>query len=126
MAAATYVEHQVVLEPGDVVLMYSDGLVEAMNAAREQFGWERLHAVLTGAASNPSATEVRDEILREVWDFKGHTAQVDDVTMVVARCLASAPEFGPAGGRSSRSSGALHRSEDLGEIERETDAEGRS
>ncbi len=81
-----YVEQRVALEPGDLAVMYSDGLVETLNHDGEQFGWTRLHELLARSSDGLTAAEVRDRILREVWDFKGATSQVDDVTMVVMRC----------------------------------------
>lgn len=85
---ASYREDRIVLEPGDVLLLYSDGLVETINPAGDQYGWERLKTILGKLDGLPSANEIRDLILREVWEFKSGAAQVDDVTMVVVRCLA--------------------------------------
>ena len=80
---AHYAEDRVELGPGDLLLMYSDGLVEAMSPDGEQFGWSRLRSILEDLDDGASANEIRDLILRTVWDFKGDTEQVDDVTMVV-------------------------------------------
>ena len=80
---ARYVENRVDIGPGDVLLLYSDGLVETMNDSGDQFGWERLTAVLESFEEGLTAAQVRDRILRAVWEFKGDAAQVDDVTMVV-------------------------------------------
>ncbi len=83
MESASYVEDRVELEPGDVLLIYSDGLVEAMNSTGEQFGWNRLRSLLEGLDDGAHAKEIRDLILRTVWDFKENVEQIDDVTMVV-------------------------------------------
>jgi serine phosphatase RsbU (regulator of sigma subunit) len=85
MNQARYVEDRVDLEPGDVVLLYSDGLVETMNPDGDQFGWRRLTDLLENLDDGLSAKSVRDLVLREVWDFKSTASQVDDVTMVVIR-----------------------------------------
>jgi len=82
--SARYVEDRVELGPGDLLLIYSDGLVEAMSSDGEQFGWSRLRAVLESLDDSASANEIRDLILRTVWEFKGDAEQIDDVTMVVA------------------------------------------
>ena len=84
---ARYVEDRIKLSPGDVLLLYSDGLVETISPAGDQYGWDRLKKILRGLEGIPTANEIRDLILREVWDFKGEATQMDDVTMVVVRCL---------------------------------------
>lgn len=94
MVSAEYREDRVGLEPEDVLVLYSDGLVEAINSAGDQFGWDRLKDLLSNLHGSESANEIRDQILREVWDFKGDVEQVDDVTMVVVRCEGR-PRFTP-------------------------------
>lgn len=90
MARARYEEERVGLDPGDVMLLYSDGLVETIDPNGEQFGWDRLESLLSAAPDGAAASEIRDEVLRELWDFKGDAEQVDDVTMVVVRYLGNA------------------------------------
>jgi serine phosphatase RsbU (regulator of sigma subunit) len=85
MAGARYGEERVDLHPGDLLLVYSDGLVEAIDPAGEQFGWGRLRRVLADLSGDESANMIRDLVLRTVWEFKGDAEQVDDVTMVVVR-----------------------------------------
>jgi PAS domain S-box-containing protein len=70
------------LAVGDVVLLYTDGITEAMNADRCQFDIERLTAVLATCGSE-SAGVIRDRILREAraWMVK----QDDDMSLLVAR-----------------------------------------
>ena len=84
MENAIYLEHRVKIGAGDLFLIYSDGLVEAMSPHGEQFGWDRLRSILENLDSGATANEIRDLILRTVWDFKGDAEQIDDVTMVVA------------------------------------------
>ena len=86
MAAARYEEERVDFGPGDILLLYSDGLVETMSPEGDQYGWDRLKRLMEGLDDSAGASEVRDLILREVWDFKGDAEQIDDVTMVVVRC----------------------------------------
>ena len=85
MASAEYREDRVELSAGDVLLVYSDGLVESISDDREQYGWDRLESVLGAIDRGDRAQEIRDRILRDVWNFKGNAEQVDDVTMVVVR-----------------------------------------
>lgn len=82
-----YPASRVPLRPGDLLLLYSDGLVEAVGESGEQYGWERLRSALSRSARAASARELRDALLREVWEWKGDAEQVDDVTMVVIRVV---------------------------------------
>jgi sigma-B regulation protein RsbU (phosphoserine phosphatase) len=87
IAGETYPELRCQVAPGDVLLLYSDGLVEATNAEDEQYGWGRLSRELSRQAGAGSAREIRDALLRDVWSFKGEVEQLDDVTMVVIRVV---------------------------------------
>lgn len=80
-----YAERRSRVGAGDVLLMFSDGVVETVGADDEQFGWQRLRDVLDETPRDASAREVRDALLRELWSFKGDRPQIDDVTMVAAR-----------------------------------------
>jgi sigma-B regulation protein RsbU (phosphoserine phosphatase) len=70
------------LEPGDVLILYTDGLIEARNAELGQFGIERLCKSLESVARAPVA-EIRDYILAELGAWT--TRQRDDLTLVVLR-----------------------------------------
>jgi sigma-B regulation protein RsbU (phosphoserine phosphatase) len=72
------------LEPGDVLVYYTDGLSEAENAEQDDYGMERLQqAVLSSGES--SAAAVRDHIVQDVEAFCGDTPLFDDLTLVVVR-----------------------------------------
>jgi PAS domain S-box-containing protein len=77
-------ESRLLLEPGDVFLLYTDGVTEAMNGLREQFGLERLTKVLADAAHEPTDSIVR-RIVDEVRAFM--VEQEDDISIVVMRQL---------------------------------------
>jgi sigma-B regulation protein RsbU (phosphoserine phosphatase) len=81
---ATFEEETVGLAPGDTLLMYSDGLVEAADAAGEQFGETRLLECLA-AAPGLSPNAILERLLRAVSDFTGSTVQADDITVVAVR-----------------------------------------
>lgn len=82
---AGYAEVDVVLEAGDALLIHSDGIAETIDTAGEPFGYERLAAAFGSAAPLATAAKMRDALIDAVWGFKGHAAQVDDITMVVLR-----------------------------------------
>ncbi len=84
LPAAVYEQDQRVVPPGDVLVLYSDGLVEAANAAGEEYGESRLHACLA-AAHGGSPEEIRSAILASADAFLGTTSPHDDVTLVVAQ-----------------------------------------
>jgi serine phosphatase RsbU (regulator of sigma subunit) len=69
---------------GDLVLLYTDGLTEAMNAEGEYFGDARLAQFVQQHADLPS-DELRERILREVRAFSGSGVQQDDMTLVLFR-----------------------------------------
>lgn len=70
------------LERGDLLVLYTDGVTEAMNAHREQFGLARLCRVVE-ASAHLDVSAIVDNITNDVAQW--HTAQTDDVTVVVAR-----------------------------------------
>ena len=76
--------HTVQLDPGDTIVLYTDGVTEAMNGNREQFGVGRMHEVF--AESPPENSEqAAQSIFKAVRDFVGDTPQSDDITCLVLR-----------------------------------------
>jgi serine phosphatase RsbU (regulator of sigma subunit) len=71
------------LEPGDVLIVYSDGLTEAQNEKGEFFGDERLIRVVRTVDGAPKS--MVDQIVEEVGVFVGETEPYDDVTVVALR-----------------------------------------
>jgi sigma-B regulation protein RsbU (phosphoserine phosphatase) len=69
---------------GDVLLAYSDGVLEAHNHAEEEFGLEHLERHLR-SANNGSADAVLFSLLAAVQDFAGACPQADDMSMVIVR-----------------------------------------
>jgi len=72
------------LDPGDVLVLYTDGVTEASNAAGEDFGFDRLVDVLRPLGARP-VSEMMDAVIAAVLTFSGGV-QADDITLVVARC----------------------------------------
>ncbi|HKP66450.1 MAG TPA: SpoIIE family protein phosphatase [Casimicrobiaceae bacterium] len=69
---------------GDVVLLFTDGLTEAMNEAGEPFGEERLAELLEEHGDLPFE-ELRERILREIHTFVGSAGLHDDLTLVLLK-----------------------------------------
>lgn len=81
-----YDETAVDLLPGDIVLFASDGILESENAAQEEFGSQRLHALLAGAAPGIPANELSEKIIAATDDYSGRGANPhDDRTLLVLR-----------------------------------------
>jgi sigma-B regulation protein RsbU (phosphoserine phosphatase) len=70
------------LQPGDKILIYSDGVTEAQNAAQEFFGKKRLRAVVAAHGAG-SAADLHDAVQEAVTAFTGGAAQSDDITVLV-------------------------------------------
>ena len=74
-----YGEMSVTIPPGGTLVMYTDGVSEAMNASGEEFGTERLEEILR---YNPpaGAAETNEKILQAIQDFTEGIRQSDDIT----------------------------------------------
>lgn len=81
------------LVPGDTVVLYTDGLLEAQNAAGEKFGRSRLEEAVKKSASLPAAG-IRDAILASLASFTCGYEQRDDVTLVILRVQEEGGDFG--------------------------------
>jgi sigma-B regulation protein RsbU (phosphoserine phosphatase) len=81
---ASFGSGRVELKFGDVLLAYSDGVVEASNYTDQEFGLEHLEAQLRRARSG-SADSVLFSVLGAVQDFAGACPQADDMSLVVVR-----------------------------------------
>jgi sigma-B regulation protein RsbU (phosphoserine phosphatase) len=77
-------EDRIDLGDGDVVVLYTDGISEAMNAESELFGDARL-CRLIGEHGHLESGELRERILRELEAFVGSAEQHDDMTMILLR-----------------------------------------
>jgi sigma-B regulation protein RsbU (phosphoserine phosphatase) len=83
---ARYEEKTVTLEPGDVLLAYTDGIVEPENVYGEQFGEDRLKDLFLRYA-NAESSELIARTMEAVVQWTGEGELQDDMTMVVARRL---------------------------------------
>ncbi|MFL5803022.1 MAG: SpoIIE family protein phosphatase [Roseiflexaceae bacterium] len=91
-----YEEHEISLAPGDGVLFYSDGLVEAHNARRELFGFPRLQAFIESHTEGPGPGLIQ-ALLADLAAFTGGEAeQEDDITLVTLARAADSHILAPA------------------------------
>jgi serine phosphatase RsbU (regulator of sigma subunit) len=75
---------EVTLEPGDAVILFTDGLVEAVNPDGEQLGYDRLQDIFREVA-HLSAHDAVQRVMYRIDQFRNGSAQVDDITLVVVR-----------------------------------------
>jgi serine phosphatase RsbU (regulator of sigma subunit) len=80
MPGSEYSDASIALEPGMTVLLYTDGLVEAMNPSRKMFGVERLLSSVGRGASQ--ADSLLSRAVRDCMDHVGEAPQFDDTTIV--------------------------------------------
>jgi sigma-B regulation protein RsbU (phosphoserine phosphatase) len=84
LTVAMYESEAVQLKPNDLVLIYSDGITEAMNVAGEEFGRERLvEAIEHCHGTRPEA--VLEILLNAVGTFSRGAPQTDDITALILR-----------------------------------------
>jgi len=74
------------LEAGDVLVLYSDGVTEAVDPSDNDFGEDRLAQLVSNMRNRP-AQEIAEAINKAVFDFVKGAPQADDITVVVARKL---------------------------------------
>ena len=84
-ANAAYECGSSVLSPGDLLVIFTDGVVEAENEAGEEYGEGRLLGLLS-AGSAVSADETMTRLMASIDAFVGATRQHDDITCLILRC----------------------------------------
>jgi phosphoserine phosphatase RsbU/P len=82
---AAYDTAAINIKPGDALIFYTDGVVEAFDEKGELFGDERWHDAIR-ALPDWSAQESLQFLMKRVDDFVGFTRQSDDITCLVFRC----------------------------------------
>jgi len=84
MQGVAYQEASVEFHPGDVLVIYSDGITESINERDEEFEEERLIEVVKNNMGR-SASGIRDRIDEALSRFVGTTAPVDDMTLMIIK-----------------------------------------
>ena len=77
-------EERIQLQPGDVIVLFTDGITEAMNGESDLFGDARLRRLVEEHGHLESG-ELRERILREIESFVGGADQHDDMTMILMK-----------------------------------------
>lgn len=85
----TYGKATVPMEPGDLVVWLSDGLIEAADDESEPFGYDRVAETLAAGREGQNATDVRDRLLAAIGRHVGNQPPDDDRTLVVMRYRSS-------------------------------------
>jgi phosphoserine phosphatase RsbU/P len=82
---ADFIQHTTVrLQPGDGVVLYTDGITEAENLAREQYGLARLCSVVSRHWTAP-AEVIKECVVKDVHQHMGAQRMYDDITLVVVK-----------------------------------------
>lgn len=84
MPEVKYEQETVSLKPGEMLLMYTDGVSEAMNSAEEEFGEERLEKLFR-KNFNLTVEDSLSELEGEIHRFRGEVPLMDDFTLLLAR-----------------------------------------
>jgi len=84
MEDATYDESELSLESGDILVLYSDGITEAMNNEDDEFGLDRLSEIVQDY-SGESADILQQQILASVREHTGDVPQSDDITLMIIK-----------------------------------------
>ena len=83
-ARSEYRSEQILLHDGDVLVAYTDGVVEALNSRQEEFGEERLSDIVRSSLSL-SAAEICKRIAERLQAFVAESPPWDDITLVVMK-----------------------------------------
>lgn len=82
---AIFVASEVCLQPGDTLILFTDGVVEAFNSSGEEFSDERLVALVRALPIMPARVFLQ-MLMKQVDDFVGATRQSDDITCLILHC----------------------------------------
>ncbi len=84
LSGVEFVEGELTLAPGDTLVLYTDGVTEAMDAENEEFGMQRLQAAFAGGAPQ-SAEAANEKVFAAVREFVAGAPQSDDITCLTLR-----------------------------------------
>ena len=87
IAELTLLEHEIVLQPGDILLLYSDGVTDARNGNDESYGLARLTSALRRVGGHGAQSAI-DQLAGDINAWRGDAAAFDDVTMLLVEAVA--------------------------------------
>jgi phosphoserine phosphatase RsbU/P len=90
-----FASSKIALQPGDTLVLFSDGVSEAMDPDQKEYGVERLKQAVTGQLREPLA-DMQDTILDSVRQFARGARQADDITVMLVRYKPAASGAKPA------------------------------
>lgn len=76
----TFGQESAVLADGDMAILYTDGIIEAMNAKEELYGYDRFERLIVKGPRKPE--DLKNAIIADVNKFTGLSVQHDDMTLV--------------------------------------------
>ena len=77
-------DSEISMSKGDVMMLYSDGVTEAENEMKEQFGMNNLMQTLKKYREYPAA-QIRDRFMKDLYNYMGETEIYDDISMVIIK-----------------------------------------
>lgn len=80
-----YQEERILLKKGDLISLYTDGVTEAMNSRKKEFGEERFKKILI-RNRNCSAQSIINSVIGDINKFRGAAEQSDDITIGIIKC----------------------------------------
>jgi sigma-B regulation protein RsbU (phosphoserine phosphatase) len=83
LQALEYEVKQIFIEPGDILIGYTDGVTEAMSPQQKLFGKKRFLALLENPS--PTAAELLEKIKSELFNHIDNATQFDDITMIAVK-----------------------------------------
>jgi sigma-B regulation protein RsbU (phosphoserine phosphatase) len=86
MGNSVYKSKRITLQAGDGLLLYTDGITEAMDGSENEYGEERLQGCLK-RYSNSALTDIIQGVIGEVKSFSVGAPQTDDITVLALRYL---------------------------------------
>ncbi|MDH4318237.1 MAG: serine/threonine-protein phosphatase, partial [Desulfobulbaceae bacterium] len=84
MPDVRYEETHFRISPGQIIVLYTDGIIETMNPKKEMYGFHRLSELIE-KHHQVDADTLLSKILRDVKSFMGRSARHDDITVIVLR-----------------------------------------
>ncbi|MBU1076110.1 MAG: SpoIIE family protein phosphatase [Spirochaetes bacterium] len=79
-----YNQGEVTLKTGDIIMLYTDGITEAMNEKRDQFSLDKVKKIIQNN-KNKSAEDIGKSITKEIDEFVGEAEQHDDQTLILLK-----------------------------------------